>query len=119
SPMTHVLARGLSGELGPYPGSCALGCHSAGEPGLLDGGFAHVAEELGHGVPEASAGWDALPRRLRRVGGVTCTTCHGPGAVPERSARWAILRSDVCATCHDAPPRYSHAASYATSAMAR
>src|SRR5690606_19486351 len=30
SPMTHVLARGLSGELGPYPGSCALGCHSAG-----------------------------------------------------------------------------------------
>ena len=29
-----------------------------------------------------------------------------PGALPE--ARWSILRADVCAYCHDAPPRYGH-----------
>ena len=48
SPMTGVLARGLSpvagqgGTLafGPgYPG-CAIRCHAVGEPGVSDGGFA-------------------------------------------------------------------------------
>jgi len=60
-----------------------------------------------------------LPRDLRRLGGVGCLACHGPGAVPAATARWAILRSDVCATCHDAPPRYGHVAAWRSSAMAR
>ncbi len=119
-PMTTVLAR-LGGVVpAPYPG-CALACHATGEPGASDGGFAHVAREIhGEAWVSALAGtWPALPRALRRLGGVGCLACHGPGAIPTASARWATLRSDVCATCHDAPPRYGHVAAWRTSRMAR
>ena len=119
--MTHVFERGLRGQLVRYDASCALPCHTAGEPGLPDGGFAQVMDELGlsgrfETGPEA---WEQLPRALRRLGGVTCTACHGPGAIPEPAARWAVLRSDVCATCHDAPPRYGHVAAWSSTRMAK
>lgn len=121
SPMTTVLSRGVEGALGAsHSLRCAARCHAPGEPGLDDGGFFHVAEE--HGVPigdRVVGGWAALPRGVRRVGGVGCTACHGPGAIPEPSARWAILRADVCAVCHDAPPRYPAVAEWRASAMAR
>ena len=42
---------------------------------------------------EALGSWDDLPRSLRRAGGVGCLSCHGPGAIPEESSRWAILRA--------------------------
>ncbi len=124
SPMTTVLARGLAriaGSLHPafgagYPG-CALACHATGEPGLADGGFMHVAATLG--VTDVARPWDELPRPLRRLGGVGCLACHGPAALPPPSARAAILRADVCAICHDAPPRYGHVAAWRTTAMAR
>ncbi|HWP06593.1 MAG TPA: hypothetical protein VNN72_12655, partial [Polyangiaceae bacterium] len=93
-------------------------CHATGEPGRKDGGFTAVLGELrGHGaLPEM---YSDLPRALRRLGGVGCLACHGPGAIPEASARWAVLQSDVCAVCHDAPPRYGHVAALATTRMAR
>jgi hypothetical protein len=50
---------------------------------------------------------------------VNCLSCHGPGTVPEPEGRWALLRADVCATCHDAPPRYGHVAAFQTSKMSR
>lgn len=114
SPMTSAFA-------GHVSDTCAFPCHTTGEPGLPDGGFVHVARELGWLAPEPSvhADHESLPRALRRLGGVGCTACHGPGAIPEEGAGWAILRSDVCAVCHDAPPRYGHVAAWATSAMAR
>jgi hypothetical protein len=132
SPMTSVLARGLAPAPGShgalasfgaaYPG-CALACHATGEPGVADGGFSHVLHELGPATFPASARgarpWDEVPRALRRLGGVGCLACHGPGALPETSARWAILRTDVCATCHDAPPRYGHVVAWRGSAMSR
>jgi hypothetical protein len=108
SPMTTVLSRLL--EVESYTPGCAIGCHAAGEPGLDDGGFADVAAELGTALPmqgEAGA-YERLPRELRRASGVTCTTCHGPGAIPEAGARDRILATGVCATCHDAPPEYGH-----------
>ena len=127
NPMTSVLARGLLpapdghgavfGE--GYPG-CALACHATGEPGLRDGGFVNVMGELG--LDAATLGprpWERVPRPLRRLGGVGCLACHGPGALPEASGRWSILRSDVCATCHDAPPRYGHVAAWRETRMAR
>lgn len=125
SPMETVLAHGLSpsphghGALfgAGYP-DCALACHATGEPGVADGGFVNVMGELGL----ASLGprrWEAVPRALRRLGGVGCLACHGPTALPEASARWGILRSDVCATCHDAPPRYGHVAAWRETKMAR
>jgi hypothetical protein len=127
SPMTTVLARGLlpaaSGH-GPafgagYPG-CALACHATSEPGLADGGFADVMGALGlDAAGLASRRWETLPRPLRRLGGVGCLACHGPSALPEASARWSILRADVCATCHDAPPRYGHVEAWRTTRMAR
>ncbi len=121
SPMTHVLRNGLEGALSStYDPACAIACHAAGEPGLDDGGFVAVAARLGFSLPAPHAGaWDALPRALRRLGGVGCTSCHGPAAIPEPTARFAILRADVCATCHDAPPRYSHVAAWRASAMAQ
>jgi hypothetical protein len=39
--------------------------------------------------------------------------------LPEAGARSAILRTDVCAYCHDAPPRYGHVAAWRSSALAR
>src|SRR5262249_4511789 len=50
---------------------------------------------------------------------VGCLACHGPGALPEAEARWGILRADVCATCHEAPPRYGHVTAWRSSAMSR
>lgn len=121
SRMTHVFERGLRGQISGYSVDCALACHTAGEPGIADGGFSQLSNELGRsGVFDLEPNaWDELPRALRRLGGVTCTACHGPGAIPEPSARWAILRTDVCATCHDAPPRYGHVQAWNTTAMSR
>lgn len=120
NPMTTVLQRGLDTRFGPEYPMCAAGCHMAGEPGLDDGGFFSVASALGIGRTElGSSDWHGLPPALRRLGGVGCLSCHGPGAIPEATARYAILRSDVCATCHDAPPRYGHVAAWQSSAMSR
>lgn len=116
SPMTTALEGHLASD---QPLSCAVPCHATSEPGLPDGGFAHAARDHGFHAPrEEPADRAELPRALRRLAGVGCTACHGPGAIPEESARWAILRTDVCAVCHDAPPRYGHVAAWATSAMA-
>lgn len=116
SPMTLALESDLGGCHSLSQPECASACHATGEPGTRDGGFSHVTQELGLGaLPEEHAD---LPRALRRLGGVGCLACHGPGAVPEPTGRWAILRSDVCAVCHDAPPRYGHVAALATSGMA-
>jgi hypothetical protein len=111
SPMTEALHH-LAAPARP----CADACHATGEPGVHDGGFADLAREFGTAVGEVD--WDDLPRAMRRVGGVTCLACHGPGAIPEASGRWAILRSDVCATCHDAPPTYGHVSAWLSTHMA-
>lgn len=121
SAMTSVFHRGVLGALPDHDPSCTLGCHTVGEPGLADGGFDAIRRELGFSTHFRIGrdAWDALPRALRRLGGVTCTGCHGPGAIPEPSARWAVLRSDVCAVCHDAPPKYRHVAAWQRTRMAR
>jgi hypothetical protein len=127
SPMTSVLARGIvpAAAASPpvarfgagYP-RCALACHATGEPGVADGGFAHVHHELATDALGPRA-WETVPAPLRRLGGVGCLACHGPGALPEATSRWSVLRADVCATCHDAPPRYGHVGAWRASAMAR
>jgi hypothetical protein len=119
SPMTTVFRRGVDLPFaGDYP-ACALACHSVGEPGVEDGGFTAVLAELGRTAASLAHGYDRVPASLRRLGGVGCFACHGPGAIPEESARFAILRSDVCATCHDAPPRYGHVVAWSATDMAR
>lgn len=121
SPMTTFLARALRGELGAdYAPDCAVACHAVGEPGLADGGFDNIARALGYLLPHRPRPglWEELPRALRRLSGVGCTACHGPAAIPEPESRSAILRSDVCATCHDAPPRYGHVEAWRKSRMA-
>lgn len=117
SPMTQALASDLGGCHSLENPECATACHTTGEPGTSDGGFSHVAEQLG--LSALPSDYEELPASLRRVGGVGCMACHGPAAIPEPSARWAIMRSDVCAVCHDAPPRYGHVQAFQTSRMAR
>jgi hypothetical protein len=130
SPMTWALAHRLQGashtdaassETGPPRDiSCAVRCHVTGEPGTHDGGFFDVASDLGVSWSLEHVGKAAeLPRALRRLGSVGCLACHGPSALPEAHARWSILRSDVCAHCHDAPPRYGHVVAWRTTSMAR
>ena len=114
SPMTRALASRASEEL---DAGCAMECHTIGEPGTPDGGFAHVARELGLDA-RAQARAPRAPA-LSRLHGVGCVACHGPAAIPDAQARWAVLRSDVCAVCHDAPPRYGHVEAWRRSAMAR
>ncbi len=117
--MSSVLARGMSGALGKgYDVECALACHSVGEPGLSDGGFFDVANELGVTLSRVEQYQD-LPPALIRLANVGCLGCHGPGAIPEPAARWSILRSEVCGFCHDAPPRYGHAAAWRENRMSR
>lgn len=120
SPMATVLERGLDSHFsGDYP-ACALECHAEGEPGVDDGGFNAMLAELGRTPADlARTGFHDLPSALRRLGGVGCLGCHGPGAIPEESARYAILSAHVCEHCHDAPPRYGHATAWRTSRMAR
>ncbi len=119
SPMTTIFRRGIEGQIEGYEPGCAVACHTLGEPGTNDGGFVHLAREFGHAIPTGEDAWSALPRAMRRVGSVGCGACHGPAAIPEPTARWAILRADVCATCHDAPPRYGQVAAWRESRMSR
>lgn len=120
NPMTSILQRGMDSRLGSDYPACAGGCHALGEPGLDDGGFFAVAGMLGYGAAELHrTDWHELPPSLRRLGGVGCLACHGPGAIPEESARSGILRADVCATCHDAPPEYGHVTAWRTTRMSR
>jgi hypothetical protein len=106
SPMTQALASDLGGCHSLEKPECATACHATGEPGTDDGGFQHVAASLG--LPALPSEYEELPTPLRRLSGVGCMACHGAAAIPEPSARWAVLRSDVCAVCHDAAPRYGH-----------
>lgn len=117
SPMSAALQRRLE-AVRPEHAGCMLECHALGEPGLHDGGFTDVSAQLGFSWL-AGTRWDDLPQPLRRLGGVRCTACHGPGVLPEPEGRELVLRSDVCASCHDAPPRYVHVEQWRMSRMAR
>lgn len=118
SPMTSTLARLLEAPLAPAELACTFGCHTTGEPFAADGGFSHALRDF-ELHPEQLPAFTALPRALRRMGGVGCVACHGPAQIPEPAARWAILSSAVCAYCHDAPPRYGHVAAWRASGMSR
>ncbi len=115
SPMTQALASDLGGCHSLTNPACASACHATGEPGTQDGGFVHVASELG--LPALPPDYDDLPRALRRLGGVGCMACHGPAKIPEPSQRFALMRNDVCAVCHDSPPRYGHVQALQASRM--
>jgi len=119
--MTNVLSRALRGQIEGWAPACAIGCHVVGEAGLPDGGFVHVARELDASLPTVASeqGWDQLPAALRRLGGVGCIACHGPGAIPAPESRRAVLRADVCAVCHDAPPRYGQVDAWRQTRMAQ
>lgn len=118
SPMSRSLSRHLQESGGSAAGSCMLECHVVGEQGLHDGGFQAVSAQLDFTWTEQTR-WSDLPQSLRRLGGVRCTACHGPGAIPPPESRDAVLQADVCASCHDAPPRYGHVQSWRQSRMAR
>jgi hypothetical protein len=118
--MSQALARvsPTAREIPPGDAGCMLDCHVVGERGLRDGGFLDVADKLGF-RPAGGWSYEELPHALQRLGGVRCTSCHGPGAIPEADDRARILRVSVCATCHDFPPANTHVDAWSRSAMAR
>jgi hypothetical protein len=119
SPMSRAFQRPFErGAAALDQQGCMVDCHVAGEEGLHDGGFRDVERALGFQPPKAVSVAE-LPHALQRLAGVRCTSCHGPGAVPPQAGRSRILRADVCATCHDAPPRYNHVAQWRASRMAQ
>jgi predicted CXXCH cytochrome family protein len=101
-----------------HDGTCMVECHVAGQPGLDDGGFVAVARAMNE-LSAATTEYAELPPALQRLAGVRCTSCHGPAALPLPAERARILRADVCATCHDAPPAYNHVQAWRSSRMAR
>lgn len=109
NPMKHAFEHRMAQA--PNAMSCWLGCHVVGEDGLYDEGFFDVARSFETRSP--------LPRALARTTGVQCLNCHGSGRIPEPSARWTVLQVGVCATCHDASPRYGHVQAWRESAMSR
>jgi hypothetical protein len=117
SSMATAYQRFLDQPIAAEALECSQGCHTTGQPGRTDGGFSHALTALGLHASDLP-NWKELPRSLRRSGGVTCLACHGPGHLPERDARWTILRNEVCAYCHDAPPRYGHVQALASSTLA-
>lgn len=117
SPMAQTLASDLGGCHTLSEPECATACHATGEPGVHDGGFTQVMAELG--MRTLPAEYEELPHALRGLGGVGCMACHGPTQTPEPESRFAILKNDVCAVCHDAPPRYGHLRALQSSRMGR
>lgn len=117
SPMSHALSnlpidgRGASG-------GCVPDCHYTGEAGLADGGFVATARALGF-RPSQPVPVAQLPASLARFAGVRCTDCHGPAAIPPEHDRALILAPDVCATCHDDPPRLPLLERFRSGRMAR
>lgn len=116
SAMTQTLASDLGGCHSLSEPECASACHTTGEPGTPDGGFTHVMSEMQ--LAALPAEYDDLPQALRRLGGVGCMACHGPTKIPDPEARALTLANDVCAVCHDAPPRYGHLQALASTRMA-
>jgi len=119
----NPMIRGLSQRMTGFGADrtaldCALECHTVGEEGT-EGSFVELLRELGHADLHAYEAWSQLPPLLQRAGSVGCVGCHGPAAIPEWEARWKIYSSDVCATCHDSPPRYGHVAAFRSTAMGR
>lgn len=100
--------------------SCAVACHAVGEMAFgADEGFEALAARVGWPLPRTATAIEQMPRELRRLAGVGCTACHGPGSIPARNGRHSILSSHVCAVCHDAPPRYTRVVEWMSTAMAR
>ena len=118
TPMSHALQTRAMSAVAFSDRGCALDCHAVGERGLRDGGFLDLARELGFRAL-AETRYETLPHALQRLAGVRCTSCHGPSAIPIPQDRSKILRASVCATCHDAPPRYVHVQAWSSSRMAR
>lgn len=118
TPMATAFSRHLGEERGTP--ACTRACHTAGEPGVDDGGFVEEARRMGWLLPASGAvPWERMPPNLRRLAGVGCTSCHGPAAIPEPAARARVYRADVCAQCHDAPPRYTNVVEWRRGRMAR
>lgn len=109
-----VFARGLEGGLGADYGPECWGCHTLGQDtGGRSIGFRRAAEALDWTPPASPApgAWGRVPARVKLWANVQCEQCHGPGRF------WTGLTANVCAQCHDAPPRYHLVADWRRSRM--
>ncbi len=109
-----VFARGIEGGRVPDYGPTCWGCHTLGQDtGGRSIGFRRAAVAARWTPPSAPAAgtWDRMPAAVRLWANVQCEQCHGPGRF------WTGLSANVCAQCHDAPPRYHIVADWQRSVM--
>jgi hypothetical protein len=107
-------------------GESCFKCHTTGynnsSLAANSGGFKQVATQVGfvasQWLPWRAGKYDSLlttdKKMLSLVAGVGCESCHGPKDPTHFSAgtQPQTMSSEVCARCHDAPPRYNQYAQW-------
>jgi predicted ribosomally synthesized peptide with SipW-like signal peptide len=97
-----IFAGGIDGEVSDHYNSGCPRCHTTGNDATAtNGGF----DESGFTFPAtlAAGNWDALTDAQKRLGTISCESCHGPlaGHNSATNKPAGFFNSEPCGYCHD------------------
>ncbi len=98
-----IFAGGIDGEVSTYYNSGCPRCHTTGnDPTAKNGGF----DEAGFVFPAVlkDGNFAALTDAQKKLGAITCESCHGPLAGHASTATnppKAFFNAEACGYCHD------------------